>query len=316
MRKKKTSATLVVWLAIMMVVLYLFGFLLKETVFIGNAVYKDTPIPALPFVFLFDSSYHAQLEADRFPEDDPKPEGNPDSEHRPVDGEETVSAGETDVSETTAPTDETASHEPMATVVYVKGKVTPDYFDDALFIGDSRTDGLYLYSRFEGADYFSSKGLTMFELFTEPGRDGKTMLLDLLKENTYGKIYIMLGINELGGYVDALAAKFANVIEELKALAPESILIIQANLSISEKTSGSTWYLTAERIHELNSLMGALADGERVFYLDANPIFCDENGYLKKELSGDGVHLLAKHYADWTAWLLENAFVPMAAEDE
>ena len=55
--------------------------------------------------------------------------------------------------------------------------------------------------------------------------------------------------------------------------------------------------------------MEALADGERVFYLDANPIFCDANGYLRKELSGDGVHLYAKHYADWTSWLLENAFI-------
>ena len=38
-----------------------------------------------------------------------------------------------------------------------------DYFADALFIGDSRTDGLRLYSgRIKGADF--AQGLTVFEM--------------------------------------------------------------------------------------------------------------------------------------------------------
>ena len=39
-----------------------------------------------------------------------------------------------------------------------------DYFADALFIGDSRTDGLRLYSGIKGADFYCYKGLTVFEM--------------------------------------------------------------------------------------------------------------------------------------------------------
>lgn len=301
MKKKKTSPALLVTLGILMVMLFVFGFVLRETEFRGNELYGDTPIPALPFVYWFDPDCRKQLHAEEMPEETHMAETD-----SPVweTAEETV--WET-ASETAA--DETEPVELYRTV-YVKGSVSVDYFDDALFIGDSRTDGLYLYSRFEGADYFSGKGMTMFTLFEKTGRDGKTMLMDLLEGNTYGKIYIMLGINELGSGIDTLTAKFSEVIRQLKVLEPEAIIVIQGNLSIDEKTSASTWYLTKERIHELNAKMSAIADGETVFYLDANPLFCDENGYLRKELSGDGVHLYAKHYADWTAWLCDNAFVP------
>ena len=43
-------------------------------------------------------------------------------------------------------------------------EVEMDYFSDALFIGDSRTDGLRLYSGIQGADFDCYKGLTIFEV--------------------------------------------------------------------------------------------------------------------------------------------------------
>ncbi len=297
MKRKKTSPVLVVCLSVMMVLLYLFGFVLRETAFVGNELYEETPIPALPFVYLFDSSYHAQVKAQQYEEEKKNP------------AETTAPVMETDVSETEPPVPVETEFVPPMKTVYTKGEVTAEYFKDALFIGDSRTDGLYLYSRFEGADYFCAKGLTVFTLFEEKGRDGKTVLTDLLSEKTYGKIYLMLGINEIGTNLDALISKYADVLEQLKALAPESIFVLQANLSIDEKTSSTTWYMTADRIHQLNDRIETLADGERVFYINANDMFCDETGYLRKEFTGDGVHLYAKYYADWTAWLCQNAII-------
>ncbi len=324
MQNKKASPALLVLLAVLMVLLYLFGFYLKQTAFLGNELYKDTPIPALPYIFLFDDAYHDQLAAERFQEsldametEPPEPdESDPgvveetDAESETVMTEtepsETADAPETAIpEETSAP--ETAAPEPPP--AYVKGTADESYFDDVLFVGDSRTDGLYLYSRFEGADYFSDKGMTIFGVFDKPARDGKTMLEALLAAKSYGKIYIMLGINEVGSNLDLLVKQFAVVLDRLRELAPDAIIVMQGNLAVDEKKSAATWYLTAERIHELNSRIAELADGERVFYLDPNEIFCDEKGFLMAGLSGDGVHLYAKHYADWTAWLCENAFV-------
>lgn len=42
------------------------------------------------------------------------------------------------------------------------GPVDEDYFDDAVFLGDSRTEGLQLYSGLKSGDFFWHKGMTVF----------------------------------------------------------------------------------------------------------------------------------------------------------
>ena len=41
------------------------------------------------------------------------------------------------------------------------------YFDDALFIGDSRTVGLCEYGTLKNADYFASTGMSVYKLWNE-----------------------------------------------------------------------------------------------------------------------------------------------------
>ena len=62
-------------------------------------------------------------------------------------------------------------------------------------------------------------------------------------------------------------------------------------------------------INDKNAAIASLADGETVFYLDCNPVFTDENGFLKADLTFDGVHLYAQHYDVWREFLMEHAVV-------
>lgn len=43
-----------------------------------------------------------------------------------------------------------------------------------------------------------------------------------------------------------------------------------------------------------------------MFFLDANPVFCDADGYLREELTGDGVHPCGTGYETWAQWLMEH----------
>ena len=82
--------------------------------------------------------------------------------------------------------------------------------DDALFIGDSRTVGLMEYAGIDGADYFCTVGMSVYNIHKKPvsvPNVGKVTLTELLNSKKYGKIYIMLGINEVG-------YKFSNTIEK------------------------------------------------------------------------------------------------------
>ncbi len=191
-----------------------------------------------------------------------------------------------------------------------QGPVKPeDPFLNALFIGDSRTVGIRKYAGIEGADFFATTGMSVYEMFrdkTDVGELKNTDLTTLLGQKTYDRIFIMLGINELGYNFDRTVKKYGEAVETLKSLQPQAYIHVQANLHVTrEKSDNDTLYNNAN-IDRLNGMLSALADGERVFYLDVNPAFDDEFGCLQGDLTWDGVHLLGKHYSIWADWLREN----------
>ena len=120
--------------------------------------------------------------------------------------------------------------------------VPDEYFRDALFIGDSRTVGLKMYAPIEGATYFASVGLDVYEIEeaeVEVDEIGPITLTDLLKKNKYGKIYIMLGINELGFDYDTNLVKYKKLIDSIRKLQPETIIFIEANLRVGPDKSNN-----------------------------------------------------------------------------
>ncbi len=79
--------------------------------------------------------------------------------------------------------------------------VDDDWFDDAVFIGDSRTVGLRDYGGLDNATFYASTGLGIYDMWTEKfcEVDGeKTTLEDALSRRQFGKIYFQIGINEMG----------------------------------------------------------------------------------------------------------------------
>ena len=57
-------------------------------------------------------------------------------------------------------------------------------------------------------------------------------------------------------------------------------------------------------INGLNAELSKLADGKRIFYLDANILFDDEAGGLSADKSEDSTHLYAKYYKEWGEWIV------------
>ena len=81
------------------------------------------------------------------------------------------------------------------------GQVADSYFDDAAFIGDSRTQGLQLYTGLPNATFYATQGLMVDTFFSKKfvkAGGGKITIPDAMKNQTFKKVYIMLGVNELG----------------------------------------------------------------------------------------------------------------------
>lgn len=184
------------------------------------------------------------------------------------------------------------------------------YFDDALFIGDSRTVGLAAYGRLGKADYFANVGMSVFGVLSascEDNQFSETTLEGLLSQKKYGKIYIMLGVNDVGYPFESFVAQYRKVISAVAEMAPDSRIVLEANLTVSRMKSQSDGLVNAENILAQNEEIRELARERGYAYLDANAFMSDSDGYLKSDLTGDGVHPYGTGYADWAQWLCAHA---------
>ena len=194
--------------------------------------------------------------------------------------------------------------------------VEDDYFADALFIGDSRTVGMYEYGGLEDiSTFYAATGLTVYKLFdsaivTVPGQKKKITVEEALQSNQFQKIYLMIGINEMGtGTVESFAKKYEEVVNHLRELQPEAIIYIQGIMKVTTARSEQGDYITNEGIEARNEAISLLEDKERIFYLDVNPELCDETGGLKEEYTFDGVHLKAQYIEIWKDFLKTHAIL-------
>ena len=118
--------------------------------------------------------------------------------------------------------------------------IPPASMADALFIGDSRTVGMMEYAGLTEANYFCSTGMNVFDIkknrVSVPSV-GKVTLEELLSNKKYGKIYIMLGINELGYDFQSIVNKYGELLNYVNGKQPYrtvTILYYYEDLSISE----------------------------------------------------------------------------------
>ena len=185
--------------------------------------------------------------------------------------------------------------------------VDESYFDDALFIGDSRTVGLRDYTDLsEHADFYCETSLTIYKVMEENFK-GLGTIEEALGAKDYGKIYIMVGINELGrGTTEDFMAKYTEVVDRLHELEPEAKIIIQGIMRVSGEKRESDAIFNNSNINARNRAIATLADNETIFYIDVNEVVCDEEGNLNGDYTFDQIHLLGVYDDLWKQFLLSH----------
>ena len=214
------------------------------------------------------------------------------------------------VSDTTVQPEVTS--EPTEPETYEFTVSDPSYFDDALFIGDSRTVGLREYGTLDNADYFASAGLNLYTIKgakVGPKEGPKVTLEEMLEQETYGKIYVMLGINELGYDFDTTVEKYQAFIDYLFTMQPDTILYVCANMHVNSLRNELDEIHNNEAINRINQAIAAFADQKNIFYLDVNPLFDDAEGNLAEEFISDDTHIMGNYYETWCNWYCENTIV-------
>ena len=175
--------------------------------------------------------------------------------------------------------------------------VEDSYFNDALFIGDSLTDGLSAYGTLRNADYFGTVSATVSSVLSDPD------LNTALAGGDYGKIYILLGINEMGSTVSSWINRYETLIERVRSVQPDALIYIQTIFPVIAEKTWSEKVFSREKITAANDGLRLLADRAGCYLLDTHSAFADDSDRMPTTMTGDGVHLRPAYYAVWCDYL-------------
>jgi len=238
---------------------------------------------------------------------EPTPAATPSAQQEDKVEEPTPSASPVPTEEVPPPPPEPA---PIVGLMPEGEPVEEEWFADAAFVGDSRTDGLRLYSGIKGASFFSYKGLSVFNIDDQeciPLDGERVTALDALSRKQYEKVFIMLGINELGYKdIEAFRQAYSDLVGAVKESQPEADIYIQLQPPVNEtvaKRSGMSAHITNERVHLFNEQIVKVSEEHETALVDVWEALATEEGELPAEITNDGVHMKVSGYKVWYNYL-------------
>ncbi len=179
--------------------------------------------------------------------------------------------------------------------------VDASYFTDAVFIGDSRIEdmAIYISELDKNATFYGRQSLSVYNLLDEEwiDTDSGTISIDqALQQDQFGKVYILVGINEMGyGTTEKWINSYTSVLNRVRELQPNALIFIMGNSHVSKEINGMD-NITNETIDERNQALSKLADSKTVFYFDLYEGLDDSEGFLDSDITYDGMHLVASEY--------------------
>lgn len=189
-------------------------------------------------------------------------------------------------------------------------EIEDEFFQDTIFIGDSRTEGLGQFGGVKDAKFYTYRGLMVN---TAIGKDYITLdnkqkgnVLDAAKQSSFSKVYLMFGINELGWEnLDLFIEYYRKIIDGIREIEPDCEIIIQANYPVTKKMDEGDKVYNNTNINKFNERIKKMAEEEGLAYLDLYSFFSDKDGHLSDKATSDGIHLNPSYYKDWKQCLID-----------
>ncbi len=223
--------------------------------------------------------------------------------------ENVAKAGSDDVLET-ADDSTPATLDPMADYPRDFTTVDESYFTDALFIGDSRLQGFGFWSGLP-ATYYCATGFQLYKYDTTnvvQTENGKVPIFEAMPYDAFTKIYIKVGLNELGyGTEENFEKTYAQLIAKLREYEPRAVIYVHAILPVTAEKSEKDKAHNNPNIRVRNASLEKFAKSQKAYFLDAGPVLSDDDGNLRPEMTSDGIHLKPEYMKIWREYLCEHA---------
>ncbi len=217
-----------------------------------------------------------------------------------------------DVSSESVSSEETVSvpNEPVKNgLVPESEKVLSAYFSDAVFIGDSITEGIKLYGIMRDATILSYTGLGLDNIYTkeviEKSDGTKIPIMDAVRDCDATKFYVLIGVNSIQYSKENFIKKYGAVIDSIKGYHPNAIIYVQSITPVCEEKAKEHGYdsLNNKLINEYNEALLEMTVEKDVYYLDIHSALADQSGALPADVTTDGLHFGATHFQKWFDYL-------------
>ena len=196
--------------------------------------------------------------------------------------------------------------------------VDDSWFEDAVFLGDSRTEGLQLYSGITAGTFFWEWGMSVFKIDDTGHRkvavNGEKMtLMEALSTGTWNKVYIMIGINDLGYQASSYHEALGKMIDRVREIQSGAVIYLQTMPPVNDamaQKSGLAYYVNNENVTAFNEAIVQVAQEKQVVLLDTAQCLTGSDGQLPADMSSDGVHFKRAGYETWLGYLKSHTLRP------
>lgn len=121
------------------------------------------------------------------------------------------------------------------------------------------------------------------------------------------KIFLIIGANDVSHHLtaDSIAGAIVDLVRTIRTETPDTKLYVESLLPINNSFGRYKNMAGKEPvIAEINRLIAPEVQKLGATWLDITPLFSDEEGNLRRDLTNDGLHLLGPGYLIWRDFLL------------
>lgn len=188
---------------------------------------------------------------------------------------------------------------------------TEDELADTLFIGDSRTVGLFNNCDKPKATFYCSIGLniqTAFEskaIRLDNGQMG-TVIEALAQGHKFRRVYIGFGTNEMGWpYYDSFIEYYGKLVNAIRASSPDAKIYCESILPVTATRDLQGDAINNNNVKELNGYIQKFASENNCTYLTCDKAVAGDDGKLPEEASTDGIHLNITYCKYWLNYIID-----------
>ena len=216
------------------------------------------------------------------------------------------------------PSEEVVVHK--VPVYYDYSKPVPEsdennaHFTDALIAGDTRLIQLlstFGIGSFQTELYGTAINVSNALSYDSVDGDGNARTLgDALNSATYGKIYLLLGVNELGwSYPDVFESDYRDLLAEIKRMQPAAKIYLLLLVPVNE-TEYQNDYVNNTRIKEYNDMIRKIATENQFYFVDCYAGMSDASGNLDSSYTSNGFYINEDGARAWWKYLATHTVNP------